>query len=219
MKKSTILHLHGFLSSAQSTKARFFRERFDALPDVAFHAIDFNPTPRDFETMTTTGLINRVRQFVLDHSIGETSIIGSSFGGLVGLHYVHRFGGVRRMLLLAPALVWLSGGLSEQELREWEEAGAAPLFHPAFEREIPIRYDLQVDGLRYLDRVPPAAPVTIVHGREDETVPIAHSREYAAHFPNEVRLIEVDADHDLNEHLDVIWRHAQAFLLSESSRE
>jgi hypothetical protein len=209
----TILYLHGFLSSAQSTKARFLRERFEPLSGVTFRAIDFNPTPRDFETMTTTGQINRLRQYVLDHNLDDVSLVGSSFGGLIGLNYAHRFGGVARMLLLAPAVVWLSGGLSEQELRQWEQADRAPLFHPAFDREVPIRYDLQLDGLRYLEPVPPPAPTVIIHGRHDETVPIADSRAYAAKYPDDVRLMEVDADHDLNPHLDLIWDYVQSFLL------
>ncbi|MGD2178124.1 MAG: YqiA/YcfP family alpha/beta fold hydrolase [Anaerolineae bacterium] len=209
----TILYLHGFLSSAQSTKARFFRERFESLPQVSFHAIDFNPTPGDFETMTTTGQINRLRQCVLDRCLSDIGLVGSSFGGLVGLHYAHRFGGIARMLLLAPAVVWLSGGLSERELRQWQEAGVASVFHPAFDREVPIRYDLHLDGLRYLEPVPPAAPTTIIHGRRDKTVPIAHSRAFAADYPDDVRLIEVDADHDLNPHLDLIWETVESFLL------
>jgi hypothetical protein len=211
--EKTVLYLHGFLSSARSTKASFLRERFEPLPRVTFHAIDFNPTPADFETMTTTGQINRLRQYVLDHGLGDVSLVGSSFGGLVALHYAHRFGGVARMLLLAPAVVWLSGGLSEEELRGWKEAGAAPLLHPAFGREVHIRYDLQVDGMRYLEPVPPAVPTVIIHGRQDETVPIAHSRAYAADYPDHVRLVEVDADHDLNPHLDLIWDHVKSFLL------
>lgn len=213
----SIIYLHGFLSSAQSTKACFLRDRLDSFPGMAFHAVDFNPTPRDFETMTTTGQINRLRQYVLDRALGDVSLVGSSFGGLIALHYAHRFGqrlgAVARMLLLAPAVVWLSGGLSEEELRQWKEAGVAALFHPAFEREVPIRYDLQVDGLRYLKPVPPTVPTVIVHGRQDKTVPIAHSREYAADYPDDVRLIEVDADHDLNPHLDLIWGYVRSFLL------
>jgi hypothetical protein len=209
----TILYLHGFLSSGQSTKARFLRERLASLPEVTFQAIDFNPTPRDFETMTTTGQINRLRQYVLDHGLSHIALVGSSFGGLVAVHYAHRFGGVARMLLLAPAVVWLSGGLSEQELQQWEEAGAAPVFHPAFDREVPIRYDLHLDGLRYLEPVPPAAPAVIIHGRGDRTVPIAHSRAFAADYPDDVRLIEVQADHDLNQHLDLVWDTVQSFLL------
>jgi hypothetical protein len=214
----TILYLHGFLSSAQSAKGRFLRERFSALPQVTYRAIDFNPTPRDFETMTTTGQINRLRQYVLDHGLGDIGLVGSSYGGLIALHYAHRFGGVARMLLLAPGVVWLSGGLSEEELRQWEEAGVAPLFHPAFGREVRIRYDLQVDGLRYLEPVPPAAPTVIIHGREDRTVPIAHSRAYADAYPNEVRLIEVDANHDLNPHLDLIWEYVESFLLDGAAQ-
>lgn len=207
-----ILYLHGFASSAQSTKAQYFGEKFKAF-QVEFHAVDFNPTPKDFEYVTTTGLINRLRQHVLDHHLGDINIIGSSYGGLIALHYAHRFGGVEKMLLLAPGLSWLSGGLAEKELEQWKKAGAAPVFHHAFEKEIPVRYDLQVDGLLYSESVPPAAPITIIHGQGDKTVPIEPSRVYATDFPDSVRLIEVDADHDLNGHLEYIWEYAQSFLL------
>ena len=213
MEQQAILFLHGFASSAQSTKARYFREKLKAFPQVEFHAIDFNPTPTDFEYVTTTGRINRLRQYTLDHHLGNVSIIGSSYGGLIALHYAHRFGGVEKMLLLAPGLTWLSGGLSDKQLEQWEKAGAAPVSHSAFGKEVPIRYDLQVDGLRYLEPVPPASPVIIIHGHNDKTVPIEPSRAYAAEFPDSVRLIEVDADHDLNGHLEFIWEYVQSFLL------
>lgn len=212
-KMKTVVYLHGFASSGQSAKAQYFRERFKALPLVAFHAPDFNPTPADFEYMTTTGRIDRLRQYILDHHLGDFSIIGSSFGGLIGLQYAHRFGGVDKMLLLAPALYWLSGGLSEKELEGWREAGAAPVFHEAFQKEVLVRYDLQRDGLAYLEIVPPPVPITIIHGHDDATVPIDHSRAYARDFPDSVRLVEVDADHDLNGHLDLIWEYVQSFLL------
>jgi pimeloyl-ACP methyl ester carboxylesterase len=213
LEKKSVLFLHGFTSSGQSTKARYFREKLKAFPQVEFHAIDFNLTPADFEYMTTTGRINRLRQYVLDHGLGDFSIIGSSYGGLIALHYAHRFSGVEKMLLLAPGLTWLSWGLSEKELEQWEKVGAAPFFHRAFGKEVPIRYDLQIDGLRYLEPIPPASPTTIIHGRGDRTVPIKPARAYAADFPDSVHLIEVDADHDLNDHLELIWEYVQAFLL------
>jgi pimeloyl-ACP methyl ester carboxylesterase len=213
MEQKTVLYLHGFASSGQSTKAQYFREKFKAFPQVEFHAIDFNPTPKDFEYVTTTGLINRLRQYVLDHDLGDVSIIGSSYGGLISLYYAHRFGGVEKMLLLAPGLVWLSGGLSERGLEQWERAGSVPVFHKAFGEEVPVRYDLQVDGLRYLEPVPPASPMIIIHGYNDKTVPIEPARAYAADFPDSVRLIEVDADHDLNGHLELIWEYVESFLL------
>ena len=213
VEKKRILYLHGFASSEQSTKAQYLGEKFTALPQVEFHALNFNPTPKDFEYMTTTGLIDRLRQYVLDHRLGNIGIIGSSYGGLIALHYAHRFGGVERMLLLAPGLFWLSGGLSGKELEQWETTGAAPVFHYAFEQMLPVRYDLHADGLRYLEPIPPAVPVTVIHGRNDDVVPIDHSRKYATDFPGKVQLIEVDADHDLNGHLELIWEHVQSFLL------
>jgi pimeloyl-ACP methyl ester carboxylesterase len=211
--QKTILYLHGFASSGQSTKAQYFGEKCGALPPVKYHAIDFNPTPKDFEYMTTTGLINRLRQYVLDHQLKTFYIIGDSYGGLVAIHYAYRFGGVERMLLLAPGLRWLSGGLSEDQLQAWEEAGAAPVFHETFQQEILVRDDLQVDGLGYLEPIPPATPMTIIHGKWDTTVPTDDSREYAVEYPDKVQLMEVEADHDLSGHLDLAWRYVQSFLL------
>lgn len=209
-----VLFLHGFASSAQSTKAQYLRHKFDALPGIHYHAVDFNPTAKDFEHVTTTGLINRLRQFVLDYNLEPFSIIGSSYGGLVAIHYAHRFGGVERMLLLAPGLRWLSGGLSEAQLEQWKEAGTLPVRHPGFKQEVPIHYDLHTDGLRYMEPLPPPTPVTIIHGRADTTVPVDDSRQYADRFPEQVHLVEVDADHDLNQHLDLVWEYVQSFLLT-----
>ena len=213
MDNKTILFLHGFASSAQSAKAQYFGERFAAWPQVEFRAVDFNPTPKDFEYMTTTGQIDRLRQYVLDHSLQRFSLIGSSYGGLIAVHYAQRFGGVDKMLLLAPGLRWLSGGLSDEQMEQWRKAGVAPVLHYAFEKELPIRYDLEVDGQRYLEPIPPPTPVTIIHGDADNAVPTDDSRQYAAAYPDLVRLVEVAADHDLNGHLDLIWRCVESFLL------
>ena len=114
--------------------------------------------------MTVTGHIDRLRQYVLDHQIGAMGLIGSSLGGMVALHYAHRFGGAERMLLLAPALSWQAVRLSPDELAQWEEADTTSLFHPAFGEDVPLRYDLQLDGRRYREPVPSAAAVTISAG-------------------------------------------------------
>ncbi len=37
-------------------------------------------------------------------------------------------------------------------------------------------------------------------------MPIAGSRTYAARFPEQVTLIEVDSDHRLGDQLDLIWQ-------------
>jgi pimeloyl-ACP methyl ester carboxylesterase len=218
MPQKTVLLLHGFASSAGGTKAQYLREQFAALPHVAFRAFDFNPTHRDFEYMTVTGMINRLRQYILDHHLQDLHVIGSSMGALVGLHYANRFGGVINMLLLAPALSYLTGRLAEEELERWKKAGTAPVLHYAFERELPLRYDLEADGLNYLKPVPPPAPLLIIHGQHDDVIPIGHSRDYAARFPHQVQLIEVDSDHRLNDRLAFIWEHVGSFFETTADR-
>jgi pimeloyl-ACP methyl ester carboxylesterase len=217
MTERTILFLHGFASSARSTKAQYLDQKLGMFSDVVFRAIDFCPTPKDFEYMTTTGLLNRLRQYVLDHALERFSIIGSSYGGLIAVQYAHRFGSIEKMLLLAPGLRWLSGGLSEEELTQWKEAGTVPVFHPAFAEELPVRHDLQVDGLGYLQPVHPTVPTMIIHGQRDAAVPIGDSQQYALKYPDKVQLVAVDADHDLNSYLPLIWEHVQSFLLDASS--
>ncbi len=208
----TVLLLHGFASSAGSNKARFFRERFKVCPEVAFLAPDFNPTPRDFEYLTVTGMISRLRQYCLDRRLKDVRLIGSSMGGLVGVHYALRFGGVSRMLLLAPALRYGPRGLAHDAREAWQRDGFSLVPHYGFEREIPLRYDLEVDGQFYAEMVPPACPTHIIHGRHDQVVPIGDSRAYASAH-NQVSLLEIEAGHQINDHLELIWETVQSWLL------
>jgi pimeloyl-ACP methyl ester carboxylesterase len=209
----TILHLHGFASSARSTKAKYLAERMASVRGAQFYALDMNPTPTDFLYLTTTGAINRLRQVVLDRQPEDLSIVASSFGGLVATYYAHRFGGVSRILLLAPLLRWEFYSLTDKEVKGWQDDSTLPLPHYGFGGELPLDFGYYEDGQRYQEVAPPAAPTRIIHGREDEVIPVQRSRAYAAEYPDQVHLIEVDAGHDLNGHLATIWGQVQAFVL------
>jgi uncharacterized protein len=208
-----LLYLHGFASSAGGRKPDYLRPRLAERPDVTFHALDFSPTPADFEYLTVTGMINRLRQYVLDRALTEFTLIGSSMGGLVALNYAARFPSVTCLLLLSPALTYLSGERVGLPLAAWQASGVGEVFHYGFNRSVPLRYDLQIDGRFYHTPPPPPAPITILHGTQDEVVPVTASREYAARYPEQVRLIEVEAAHDINDHLPLIWQVIQQFLL------
>ena len=103
-KREIIIHLHGVASSAHSAKAVRLKEWLERVPYAEFMVPDFNPTPKDFEFLTVTGMLNRLRQYIVDHDIDQMNIIASSLGGLVALHYAARFGKVKRLLLLDPVL-------------------------------------------------------------------------------------------------------------------
>lgn len=213
MNQKTLIFLHGFLSSAQGTKVQFLRQKLTSEVMVAFHAIEFNPTPRDFEFMTVTGQVNRVRQYVLDYRLEAVSLIGSSLGGLVALHYAYRYGGVTRLLLLAPALWYDLDRTPAADLKAWEISGRRRLWHDAFQAELPLHYDYHLDRLRFNPPPPPPVETVIIHGFNDEVVSIDGSRRYAAAYPERVRLVEVDSDHRLSDQLDLMWREVRSALI------
>ena len=212
MSEETLLHLHGFASSAYSAKARYLSERFLGFPQVRFLVPDFNPMRRDFTYLTITGMINRLRQYVLDRELDTFSMIGSSMGGLVALHYAQRFGGVKDLLLLAPLLSYGSLSMNGEMLAKWEGEGTTEVFHYGFNEKVSLRYDFHLDGLRYREQIPPPLQVRIIHGKNDQTIPLEHSKKYAATFPDMVVTKEVDSDHTLLDHLDFIWEQVASTL-------
>jgi hypothetical protein len=211
---SRVIYLHGFASSAQGIKARFFASQFDQNPHTRFVALELAPTPDDFRFMTFTGLIDRLRQYRMEQPAQHVSLVGSSMGGLVALNYAFRYGDVKRMLLLAPALYYRAGNASQDELEMWKQAGDAPIEHAAFGRTVPLAYGFHQDGQRYLEPVPPAAPTLIIHGRDDDVVPISDSRAYAARY-SQVTLVEVEGGHSLNDQLLFIWDQIRSFLVDQ----
>jgi pimeloyl-ACP methyl ester carboxylesterase len=203
--EKTVLYLHGFSSSATAAKARYLSQRLGEIAGARFLAPDFNPEPKDFEYLTVTGMIDRLRQFFVDHGISNPFIVASSLGCLVGLHYVARFGGAERLLFLAPVLSFRSLRFREEALLRWKEDGATDVFHYKFIKKLPLRYDFYLDGLQFADPIAPPVPIDILHGRNDETIPVMLSRKYAEEFPARVTLTELDSDHMLHDQLPVIW--------------
>ncbi|MDD2218962.1 MAG: YqiA/YcfP family alpha/beta fold hydrolase [Desulfoplanes sp.] len=214
MGKKTILFLHGFTSSAKSEKANYLREQCKTLPGVEFFIFDFNPTPKDFEFLTITGMINRVRQFLLDHPKDDVRLIASSLGGFIALQYAEWFGGITKMLLLAPVLFYHPWGTSKEEIALWKQQRVADVAHQGFQQELPLRYTFHEDGLRYTSPILPATQTTIIHGNKDQTIPIQHSRDYAAAHPDMVHLVETESDHRLTGRHNLIWEQTQSFLLT-----
>ncbi len=200
---SNVIYLHGFASSAKNSKAEWLRQKNEADEQVNFFAFDFNPTPQDFSQMTMTGMINRLRQFILDGKVENPLLVGSSLGGLVALHYARLFGEIKGLLLLAPALRFrFASPADTQEIKGREYR---LVFHYAFNQELALYRSFFVDGRQYKDFIEPPATITILHGRQDDVVPIRGSQAYAKKYPDQVQLVEVNSDHRMGDQVDVIW--------------
>src|SRR5262245_40205517 len=133
-----VFYLHGFASSAQSSKARFFSERLASL-GLPLHLPDFNEP--DFFTLTVTRMLDQLDEAIAALPAGPVVLIGSSLGAFVAWHSAARraaraagavgaagasgAGGrdahpIEKLVLLAPAL-----DFGKNRMKELGEAGLA----------------------------------------------------------------------------------------------
>ena len=95
-----IFYLHGFASSAKSSKAAFFDARLKER-GLALRCPDFNEP--DFASLTITRMIEQVGAAISEAGEGRVALIGSSLGGFVAVQAALRWPArIERMVLLAP---------------------------------------------------------------------------------------------------------------------
>lgn len=218
------LYFHGFGSSPRSSKAAFFRNKFNAL-GIPFDVP--NLTVPDFEHLTVTEMLGAVDRIFRDE-IGDrerVGIIGSSLGAIVALWTAARHTNVRRLLLLAPAFGLFREtflGLGRAGVNVWEKRGYTHLYHHAAGGKQRISSDFLLDARGYDEsKLRLGIPITIVHGQRDEVVDPALSAEYARRR-DKVKLRLVDDDHSLllstTEIWDILWHDIRSRNLTRHTR-
>lgn len=208
MNSGRVLYLHGFASGPSSQKAQYFRRRLaecgieTEIPDLA---------AGDFENLTISGQLGVVESAAAGQAV---TLIGSSMGGYLAALYAARHAEVPRVVLMAPAFGfarrWVST-LGEANLAHWRSAGFLEMYHYGEKRPARVSYGLIADGERYEDYPDFGQPALIFHGENDDTVPVAYSREFAATHPN-ARLHVMDSDHELLNVLDTMWEETWRFI-------
>ena len=208
-----LLYLHGFASSARSSKAAFLRAR------AAEHGIelltpDFNQP--DFAGLTVTRMVAQVSEVIASLPPGPVSLIGSSLGAFVAIQVVLQQAlRIDRLVLLAPALDF-SGNrlrdLGDRAVEEWRRTDTLNVFHYGFGRVMPVRFSLYEDSAAYdAFAAEISLPVQIFQGTRDVAVSPATVQRWAASRPG-VEIHMVDDDHLLMGSLDFIWREMSRFL-------
>lgn len=206
----TFIYLHGFASSPRSAKAVYLQHQFQSigqsliLPDL---------NQGDFFHLTLPRQIQQV-EALLPEKDSPVTLIGSSFGGLTAAWIGERCPQVDRLVLLAPAFRFLDHWLprlGEEQVQRWQSEGFLMAYHYGEQQMMPIGYDL-VSTMAAYDEATLRRPVPtlLLHGRNDDVIPISASREFAA-VRAWVRLVELESDHTLSNKQAEIWQAIQAF--------
>ena len=210
-----IFYLHGFASSAQSTKARFFGDRLAERGRV-FVCPDFNAP--DFRTMTMTRMLSQLNMQV-GRADGPVALIGSSLGGTLAiLAAEHLAARVDRLVLMAPAVMFAKPGhhlLPPERIDEWRRKGSLPFVHYGAGEERPLDFSFYEDSLRY-DAFGARfnQPALVFQGLSDKSVDPRTVEEFARTRPN-VTLSLLEDDHQLIASLPVMWDSMRDFLSLE----
>lgn len=214
----TIIYLHGFASSPQSTKSNTFRARLKQdRPNIDYLAPDLNVP--DFEHLTLSAMIEKTAQVTQTCNSDNVYLIGSSLGGLVATHFLNQYRGsiakkVQRVILMAPAFDFVQNRqrqLGDEGLANWKASGWLKVEHYAYETTTRIHYGLLEDALRYDSfSVDIPQPMLIFHGKNDDVVDHQQSIRFAENRDN-VELRLTDSDHTLYDEADNIYQAILTF--------
>ena len=207
-----VIYLHGFASSPDSTKARFFGERLSA-HGVPLVTPDFNQP--DFNTLTMSRMLTQLSRH-LDEAGGRVSLMGSSLGGALAVLAAAGFPAqIERLVLLAPAVMLAKPGhslLPPERIAEWQHRGAIPFFHYAYGDERLLDYAFYADSLGHDPyEAVFTQPALIFQGLHDTVVDCRSVEQFARGRAN-VTLSLLDDDHQLGRSLPRMWESVEDFL-------
>ena len=208
----TVFYLHGFASSARSTKARYFADRLRER-GVPVICPDFNEP--DFRTLTLTRMLDQL-DAAIGRVTGPVALMGSSLGGTLAILAAAKCPDrIDRLVLMAPAVMFAKPGhhlLPPERVEEWRLRGALPFFHYAYNDERLLDVAFYEDSLGH-DAFGASftQPALIFQGLHDASVDYRTVEAFARTRPN-VTLSLLDDDHQLIASLPRMWDGVAPFL-------
>ncbi|HSD88495.1 MAG TPA: YqiA/YcfP family alpha/beta fold hydrolase [Kofleriaceae bacterium] len=209
-----ILYLHGFASGPQSTKGVAFDNHFTARG----HDIErLNLRVPSFEHLRLSAMIDTVIA-AIDRAAGPVVVIGSSLGALTAARVAERDDRVRACVLLAPAFQLVERWRQQlgAEWDAWRTTGTRAVADYTTGGMSTVDFGFVEDVERIDVGYPDVrVPVLVLHGRNDDVVPVERARTFAANRPN-VQLIELDDGHELIASLPTLLAESERFLAALS---
>ncbi|MCX8206122.1 MAG: S9 family peptidase [Candidatus Micrarchaeota archaeon] len=190
--------LHGFLASKEDMHAlsqSLLSEGIDSL------AIDLNghgASEGAFAEFTISRAIDDVKAavgFARSKGYSKIGLFGFSLGGFVALAALSKDPSLAGTAVLGAPVSDFEGTFSKADLNEWKSGNMFNSKHLGV--SIGLNYQFYTDGLQYKDFSGVSLPVLIIHGTEDDVVPIAQSEALAKRLKS-AHLLRLDgATHNI----------------------
>ena len=196
----SVLYFHGFASSPASAKITALRPLLE--PDgIVLNAPDLNIP--SFEKLDFDAIVAFARELVRREP--PRAIVGSSMGALIALSLAHDVD--VPLVLIAPAL-----GVAAHWKDHIPDGDPVMMFNYARSEKAPLhRAFFEQIGRLHVDDEPPPSRVTVIMGRQDETVPcdvVAETWERwraSGKLARGSKFVELaEGDHGLVAHADAI---------------
>jgi hypothetical protein len=207
-----VFYLHGFASSPESEKAKYFKNRFQIL-GIDLIIPDLNVP--SFEEINFQAIVDFMNNTINASLTKNLILIGSSLGALVALAIAEKNRNVQKLVLLAPAVHFqdrLPEIIGEENFKKWRIEGSIPIYHHQLKKEVPVHFEF-IESLKEFDitRLNINIPVQIFHGAFDEIIPFEKVEIFAKSLPKcEFHLLETN--HQMLNKLDWMWRDIYRFL-------
>ena len=205
----TVVYVHGFRSHGLGTKAKAFARCAGNLGNayMSFDQRGSGGSRGAFQDFTISGGLADLIA-VLDYLAPQPIVlVGSSLGGVLAVAAASSLGmRLKGLLLIAPAFGLLAhhfDGMSQAALADWAASGSATLWDEYEQRDYPLGYSFYQDAQQF--RRPATnqfvCPITVVHGEQDEILPVEDSLAFAGSIqaPQVKMFVVPHGGHRLNE--------------------
>lgn len=213
--KIAYAYLHGLGGSSRSAKAVALKEMIPSL-----RTPELNP-PR-FTDFTVSNALDIMDDLHLETSRREGDVrwrlIGSSLGGYVCAKWAERHPSlVDRMVLYCPAMdlpaLW-ERYMGSEQIEKWRRSGSYPLAGPDGD-VVDMSSDIIEDALLHhatCPSIPTECPTLIIHGDEDDLIPLEYSERLSRTSANISLLPVKNADHTMHSHIPILLFNTLKFL-------
>lgn len=216
--KAVIIMTHGF--TGDKTEWGRFDKTAEALHDAGYNVLNFDFSgsgESDEDSLTVDKQVDDLRSaidYVKERGYNNVGLLGLSLGGLVSLRVYDEE--IKTMVLWAPVTAPQDGPTDRYTPEQLQELGEKGYITKT--RDKGVRKTIKIDKQMIEDRKNVnqeslcsriKCPVLVVHGDQDERVPLQNSKDAMQYFPAGSKLeVIAGADHGFYDQLDQFIAHS-----------